>query len=56
MVLLKNNDISENTNFGVRCALHAPFHSPYFSKMVTVEKTNLFFANGDLAIDKNCKR
>lgn len=55
-VQLSNNTIAENTNFGIRCALHAPFKSPYFIKMLHIADSNHFEKNGTGAIDKNCKR
>lgn len=55
-VSIKNTAISENTDFGLRCAIHAPFASPYFSKMIAVAKDNKISANGKENIDPNCKR
>ncbi len=55
IVLIKNNQIKENAGFGVRCAIHhKPFFSPYFSKMLTIEKDNRFEGNGRSAIDPAC--
>lgn len=54
-VLIKNNTIEENENFGVRCAIHTKEVAPYFSRMITIENNNTFNKNGKENIDPNCK-
>jgi hypothetical protein len=55
-VEISNNLIANNNAFGIRCALHAPIKSPYFSKMVQISADNTFTKNGSGDIDPNCKR
>lgn len=56
VVEISNNIIEKNTDFGIRCALHAPIKSPYFTKMVEISEDNIFSENGKEGIDRNCKR
>jgi hypothetical protein len=53
-VALKDNTIKNNRDFGVRCARHSKFKSPYFSKMVQFEGGNVFEGNGKEKIDPTC--
>lgn len=55
-VEIRNNLIASNSDFGIRCALHAPIKSPYFSKMVQISSDNTFDKNGKVSIDPNCNK
>lgn len=55
VVEILNNTIEKNTDFGIRCALHAPIKSPYFKRMVGISDDNIFRENGKVKIDPNCK-
>lgn len=55
-VTLKNNTIKNNEHFGIRCALHSPIKSPYFSKAIKLNGQNKIFGNGKEQIDPNCSR
>ncbi len=52
---IRNNIITNNLHFGIRCALHAPIKSPYFTKMVKISDDNVFDQNGKEDIDPTCK-
>jgi|GEM_PF-960055 len=58
IVKIENNSINNNTNFGIRCALHAKVSNPYFPKALQPfpTKFNTFSNNGKTAIDPNCQQ
>ncbi|MBT3355887.1 right-handed parallel beta-helix repeat-containing protein [bacterium] len=56
IVQISNNLIAKNVDFGIRCALHAPIKSPYFTKMVEISSDNVFEGNGKSSIDPICKK
>ncbi len=57
-IKIQNNQINNNTDFGIRCALHASFTSPYFAQAFETHPTeiNTFSDNGVLEIDSNCQK
>lgn len=55
-VVLNNNSLTKNSDFGVRCAIHKGYKRPYFVKMVNIKDNNKFSDNGKDDIDPNCSR
>ena len=59
-ITITKNTIKNNGGYGVRCALHSQFKSPYFKEMVKIEEDNTIIENkkvvkGEIRnIDKNC--
>ncbi|MEA1926267.1 MAG: right-handed parallel beta-helix repeat-containing protein [Patescibacteria group bacterium] len=55
-IVIRDDLIKDNTDFGVRCAIHSKIKSPYFSKMINFEGINRIYKNGKDRIDPNCLR
>ncbi len=53
-VVIRDNLIKDNIDFGIRCAIHSKIKSPYFSKMICLEGINKIYKNGKERIDPNC--
>jgi len=57
-VKIEGNQINNNRDFGIRCALHAKISRPYFTKAFETYplKINEFSNNGKTSIDPNCRK
>ena len=57
IVIIENNSINNNSNFGIRCALHSPIKSPYFTKAFETYPSRInTFSGNQASIDPNCLR
>lgn len=53
-VVLKNNIIEKNKDFGIRCAIHSDIDRPYFPPRLTIEESNQISENGKEGIAPYC--
>jgi len=51
---INNCVIKDNSDFGVRCAIHTRLEFPYFSRMLRIAENNTITGNGKRQIDLQC--